>query len=132
MYFLDSNTVFYSLDQAAPDWKRQRALQLWGPDAWISVQVLAEVCNVFQKKRNRSAEDCLQVVRMLRTAFQVVVLTPQLIESALEIKGRFRTSQYDAQIVAAALEAGCDTVYSEDMHHGLRIDGGLTILNPFA
>jgi predicted nucleic acid-binding protein len=34
-------------------------------------------------------------------------------------------------IVAAALIAGCETLYSEDMQDGLRIDRQLRILNPF-
>ncbi len=38
---------------------------------------------------------------------------------------------YDALIVAAALEGGCDTLFSEDMQHGRDV-GGLTIVNPFA
>lgn len=37
---------------------------------------------------------------------------------------------YDALIVAAAIEGGCDTLWSEDMQHG-RVIGGLTIRNPF-
>jgi len=37
---------------------------------------------------------------------------------------------YDALVVAAALEAGCDTLYSEDMQHGRGL-AGLTIVNPF-
>ncbi len=44
---------------------------------------------------------------------------------------RARMSFYDALIVAAALEAGCDTPYSEDMQDGRKI-GALTIVNPFA
>jgi predicted nucleic acid-binding protein len=39
-------------------------------------------------------------------------------------------SFYDALIVAAAVGAGCDTLYTEDMQHGRRI-GGLAIVNPF-
>ena len=39
---------------------------------------------------------------------------------------------YDSMIVAAALLANCDTLYSEDMHPGLVIRGRLTIVNPFA
>jgi predicted nucleic acid-binding protein len=39
-------------------------------------------------------------------------------------------SFYDALIVSSAIEAGCDTLYSEDMQHGRSI-GGLTIINPF-
>ncbi|TMJ22041.1 MAG: PIN domain-containing protein [Alphaproteobacteria bacterium] len=37
---------------------------------------------------------------------------------------------YDALIVAAALEAGCDTLFTEDMQHGRKF-GSLTIINPF-
>jgi predicted nucleic acid-binding protein len=37
---------------------------------------------------------------------------------------------YDALIVASAIEAGCDTLYTEDMQHG-RAVGGVTICNPF-
>ena len=37
---------------------------------------------------------------------------------------------YDALIVAAALERGCDTLFSEDMQHGRSV-AGLTIVNPF-
>ena len=44
---------------------------------------------------------------------------------------RFRLSVYDGLIVAAALETGCDVLYSEDMHHGLVVDRRLRIENPF-
>ena len=37
---------------------------------------------------------------------------------------------YDSLIIAAALEAGCDTLYSEDMQHGQVIEG-IRIENPF-
>jgi predicted nucleic acid-binding protein len=37
----------------------------------------------------------------------------------------------DAVIVAAALQAGCDTLWSEDMQHGMTLDEGLRIVNPF-
>ena len=45
---------------------------------------------------------------------------------------RYGFSVYDAMIVAAALEHGCTTLYSEDMHDGLVIEGRLHIVNPFA
>jgi predicted nucleic acid-binding protein len=53
-------------------------------------------------------------------------------EAALEIAQRDRLSFYDALIVAAALEAGCSTLLTEDMQDGRVIDGRLTIQNPFA
>jgi predicted nucleic acid-binding protein len=51
-------------------------------------------------------------------------------EAAIALARDHRLSFYDALIVAAAQEAGCDTLYTEDMQHG-RALGGLTIVNPF-
>jgi predicted nucleic acid-binding protein len=34
-------------------------------------------------------------------------------------------------IAAAALHAGCDTLWSEDMQHGITLEEGLRIVNPF-
>ncbi len=44
---------------------------------------------------------------------------------------RHNFSTHDAMILAAALEAGCATLWSEDMQHGMGVDGRLTIRNPF-
>jgi predicted nucleic acid-binding protein len=44
---------------------------------------------------------------------------------------RYGLGFYDALIVAAAQFDQCETLYSEDMQHGLVIDGTLTIINPF-
>jgi predicted nucleic acid-binding protein len=54
----------------------------------------------------------------------------RLYSSAIEIQTRYRYSFYDALIIAAALEAGCTRLLSEDMQHGQRIEG-MTIENPF-
>ena len=53
-----------------------------------------------------------------------------LYQDAVSILGRYGFSFYDSLIVAAALEAGCTRLYSEDLQHGQRIQR-LTILNPF-
>jgi predicted nucleic acid-binding protein len=50
---------------------------------------------------------------------------------AVEVRTRYRYSFYDSLIIAAALEAGCTRLYSEDLQHGQRIER-LTIVNPFA
>jgi predicted nucleic acid-binding protein len=46
------------------------------------------------------------------------------------LRRRFQLSQWDATIIAAALELGCHTVYSEDLNHGQDY-GGVTVINPF-
>jgi len=44
---------------------------------------------------------------------------------------RYRLSVCDSMIVAAALQAGCDTLYSEEMQHGLVIEDQLQVIDPF-
>ena len=70
-------------------------------------------------------------------AFQVLCPSPLPItiethEAALRIAEKHGYNIFDALVVAAALEAGCATLYSEDLHDGQTIDGQLTIRNPFA
>ena len=50
--------------------------------------------------------------------------------AGIAIAERYKLAIHDAMIVAAAIEAGCDTLFS-DMHHGLVIDGRLRVVNPF-
>jgi predicted nucleic acid-binding protein len=52
-------------------------------------------------------------------------------DTGLALAERYGISIYDAMIVAAALRADCDTLWSEDMHNGLVIENRLRILNPF-
>ena len=52
-------------------------------------------------------------------------------DSALRVAERYNYSMFDALIIASALEAGSDTLWSEDMHSGMVIDGRLRIANPF-
>ena len=58
-------------------------------------------------------------------------ITIEIHESGLALAERHRLSIYDAMIVASALYAGCDTLWSEDMQHGMALTEGLRIVNPF-
>ena len=59
-----------------------------------------------------------------------VTASAQLYHRGLDIQDRYHYSFYDSLIIAAALEAGCARLLSEDMQDGQRIDS-LTIVNPF-
>ena len=61
---------------------------------------------------------------------EIIPLTQQTISKAPELIKRFDFQIFDAFIVASALEGNCNLLYSEDMQHGLKVDG-LIILNPF-
>jgi predicted nucleic acid-binding protein len=58
-------------------------------------------------------------------------LTSEMHEASLKIAERHGYKIYDALVVAAALQAGCTTLYSEDLQNGQIIDRKLTIRNPF-
>ena len=53
-----------------------------------------------------------------------------LYQSALRIRDRYQLHFYDALVVAAALEAGCKRLLTEDLQHG-QVSDGMTIENPF-
>ena len=67
----------------------------------------------------------------IRTLLEVVPLTVEIHEHGLALAERHGFAIFDSMIVAAALRSGCDTLYSEDMHHGLLVEDGLRIMNPF-
>ena len=97
----------------------------------ISVQVLNEFVNVLRRKQRREwqeIEDALGVVKALLDPPRP--LTVEVHEAALGIVRNHELSIYDSLIVAAALQAGCPMLYSEDLQHGQTI-GRLTIHNPF-
>ena len=68
---------------------------------------------------------------MLRGLLTVHPLTVETHETGLALAERYDLSTYDAMIAASALHAGCDTLWSEDMQHGMALDEGLRIVNPF-
>ena len=57
-------------------------------------------------------------------------MSVELYNRGIAIQARYRFSFYDSLIVAAAVEAGCSTIYSEDLQHGQRIEQ-LTLIDPF-
>ena len=61
---------------------------------------------------------------------EVVPITLNTHNGAVALAREHGLSFFDALIIAAAIEAGCDTLYSEDFQHGRAI-GSLVIVNPF-
>jgi len=96
----------------------------------ISVQVLNEVANVARRKMAMSWAETHAFLASLRGVLAIHPVTLETHEAGLALAERYRFSLYDAMIVAAALLAGCDRLWSEDMQHGLAIDGRLRIVNP--
>ena len=77
----------------------------------------------------RDVTEALDVFRVLCPS--PLPITIEMHEAALKIAEQHGYEIYDALVVAAALEAGCAILYSEDFQDGRTIDGQLTIRNPF-
>ena len=128
--FLDTNVLVYAFRTDDPRSRVSETLLAAGGS--ISVQVLNEFVAVARRKLHRSWEEIGQALRILRIFCpDPVPLTIDTHERALEIAVRYGHSIFDSLIVAAALQAGSRTLYSEDLQHGQEIEG-LSIQNPFA
>lgn len=127
--FFDSNVLLYL---ASDPGKAKRSRELLADGGTISVQVLNEVASVCIRKMKLSWAETHELLNDIRSLLKVNDLTVADHERGLAIAERYRTSLYDSMIVAAALNADCDTLYSEDVQDGLLIDGRLRVANPFA
>jgi predicted nucleic acid-binding protein len=131
--FVDTNIVVYALSgqDSAKQAVAQRLLAERGAARpSLSTQVLAETYSVLTRKLRWAPDDALAAVTLLKQ-LRVVALTPETQLDALRLTVEHRLSGWDAMVVQAALQAGCDTLFSEDLQPGRRF-GSLEVVNPFA
>ena len=134
--FLDSNVFIYAVDNASAA-KQAVARALLDQahthqSAIISFQVVQETLHVLRRKFRvvANAPDAQDFLRNVLVPLWRVQPSAALYSRALEVQERYQFNFYDSLIVAAALEAGCQRLLSEDLQHGQRIEG-LTVENPF-
>jgi predicted nucleic acid-binding protein len=132
--FLDTNVLVYTFDETDPDKRRQAETlvneSLASGNGCVSFQVVQETLHVLIRRLRFVPEDARRTLEQILVPLWQVNPTASLYQSAIALQGRYGFSFYDALIVAAALEAGCVRLYSEDLQHGQQIQR-LTILNPF-
>jgi predicted nucleic acid-binding protein len=126
--FFDTNILVYAQQT---DGKANRARELFAGGGKLSVQVLNEFTAVSRRKQRRDWHEIAEAITDVLTVVDPPLeLTLDLHAAARALAEDHRLSFYDALIVAAALESGCDTLFTEDMQHGRKF-GGLAIVNPF-
>lgn len=127
--FIDTNILVYA---ASSDPKKACAQSVIAAGGMISAQILNEFTVVARRKL---AHDWIMVERavaLFRQALDPVLpLTEQTHAQGLALARAHNLAFYDALIVASALEAGCDTLWTEDLQDG-RAFGALIVRNPFA
>ena len=132
--FIDSNVLIYLFDDTDTR-KSQRAedivrRSLETGRGCISYQVVQETINVVTRKLNATREDAREFLDVVLAPLWRVNPTRSLYRRGLDLRQRYGFSFYDSLIVAAGLEAGCRTLFTEDLQHGQRVEG-LTVVDPF-
>jgi predicted nucleic acid-binding protein len=128
--FFDTNVLIYAFHEKDP--RNQISRKLLGEGGITGVQVLNEFVAVARRKLGFSWEEVWESLAAIRVLCpSVVPLTLETHDRALRIAHRYAYHVYDALVIAAALEAGSSTIYTEDMQDGQVIEA-LTIRNPFS
>jgi predicted nucleic acid-binding protein len=128
--FFDTTILIYAVSTDDPRATIAEALLARG--GCISVQVLNEFAAVARRKLKMSWEEIEEALGAIRTLCEPPAgLTVEIHDRALKLAAQYGYHIYDSLILASAIDAGCSTVYSEDMHDGQKI-GSVTIRNPFA
>jgi len=133
--FVDTNVLVYARDASDPG--KQATAAAWMEHLWIgaggrlSVQVLQEYYVTMTRKLDPglSADVAREDVRDL-AAWRPVRIDESIVEAAWRLEDRYQLSFWDALIVAAAQATSCETLLTEDLQHGLEIDG-LRVADPF-
>jgi predicted nucleic acid-binding protein len=134
-FFLDTNILIYSFD-LQNSLKRTIAENLiknaLSGEGFISFQVIQEFLNVSTKKFENpmNSNEAKHYISSILFPICKIFPTEELYCFVLDIQGKFKFSFYDSLIIAAALQANCKILYSEDLQHNQKIYD-LTIINPF-
>ncbi len=131
--FIDTNVLVYSVDQYAKV-KRDKSRELLrklNKDKYIviSTQVLQEFYVAATRKLKVGGLLAKEILRSFRN-FEVVTITPEIIEEAVDCSLLNKISFWDALIISAAEFAKCPHVLTEDLNHG-QVIRGVTISNPY-
>jgi predicted nucleic acid-binding protein len=135
-FFIDTNVFVYSLETA--DQKRSKISEDLITEAVksgrgvVSYQVVQEFLHLALRRftKRMTVMDAEQYLNGVFQPLLSVHSSPALYVDALHLHGRYQLAWYDSLIVAAAMQANCEVLYSEDLQHGQRF-GKMQVRNPF-
>ena len=131
---IDTNVLVYAED-VHESWKRTTALEVLEKapreTTLIPVQVLAELYRVLTGKVRRSPRKALAAVHAWGDSYPSIESSPSILLAALDVAVEHQLHIWDAIILAAAADAGCRLLLSEDLQDGFTWRG-VTVTNPFS
>ena len=138
MNAVDTNVFVYAVDHSEP-LKQARAVdclrQLKGalPETVLLWQVAGEYLSCLRRWESLgrvSASDVRLYLLRLLSAHRLVIPSQPVLDRSLDLSSRYSLSHWDSMLLAACIEAGVDTLYSEDLSDGMTYDS-VTVVNPF-
>lgn len=134
--FFDTNVLVYAFGPVLTD-KSDRATSVLRACSeqsagYVSSQVVNEFFNVaFRKFRPKmTVNEARLAAHAIFGAFQMVAPSSRMLDLAFDLHQAHSIAWFDSLIVAAAMDARCDVLYTEDLQDG-RHFGKLTVVNPF-
>ena len=127
--FFDTNVLLYLLSGDVS--KADRAEKLLAAGGVISVQVLNEFASVASRKLGMSWMEIREVLETVQAVCRVEPISLEMHDRGIALSERYGFAVYDSMILASALLAGCNLLFTGDLQDGQSIDGSLTVRNPF-
>lgn len=139
MNAVDTNVFVYALDVYEPV-KQAKAISLLNrlkpkpAETALLWQVAGEFLSCLRRWQDQgriAASDVDANLSDLLQMFPLVVPTAAVLSRSIDLSRRFSLSHWDSMLLAACIEAGVDTLYTEDMNPGTTYDS-VTLIDPFA
>ena len=127
---IDTNVFVYLRDGDYPA-KKDRANELIDLMPVVSAQVISEYLNVTKRLFKLTKQEVLDICMSDLKGCRIQAITYATLHLARQLITIYDFQMFDSIVVASALEAGCDRLYTEDMQHGLIVENQLKIVNPF-
>ncbi len=135
---IDTNILIYSVDEDEPV-KRPKAQKLLRrlrkrrSETMLLWQVIAEFVRQLRTWLHQGAlakKDVRVLTQRYLGYFPLIMPTPAVLHRALDLADKYSLSHWDSMLLGACLEAGIDTLYTEDMGAPRTIEG-VKLVNPF-
>ena len=109
---------------AHDDPRSTQAEEILASGGVLSVHILSEFASVARRKILMSWSDVTEALDAFRLLCpSPLPITIEMHEASLKLAHKHGYNIYDALVVSAAWEAGCTTLYSEDLRDGQILDG---------
>jgi len=127
---IDTNVLVYLRD-IHENRKYRIAMGIVDASPVVSSQVAVEYMNVIKRLFKLTKQECMAICLCDTENCDFRTVDYQTLKYANDLMLHYDFQLFDSIIIASALEAGCEILYSEDFQHNQVIENRLRIINPF-